>query len=75
MENLSREGFSSTPYNKAVAGMCGLETMNKELTKLETEKEAPEIANASYAKRCNQLKEFPAYYKINRLIWYCSIIR
>jgi len=26
--------------------------MNKKLTKLEIEKEAPEIATASYAKRC-----------------------
>jgi len=40
-----------TPHNKAVAGKCGLETMNKKLTKLEIENEVPEIATASYAKR------------------------
>ena len=41
----------NTAY-KAFAGKCGLETMNKKLTKLEIEKEAPENANASYAQRC-----------------------
>jgi hypothetical protein len=46
-----------TAYNtayKAFAGKCGLETMNKKLTKLEIEKEAPENANASYAQRWQQ---------------------
>jgi hypothetical protein len=37
---------------KAVAGKCELETMNKKLTKLGIEKGVPEIATASYAKRC-----------------------
>lgn len=31
--------------------MCGNETMNKKLTKLEIENEAPEFATASYEKR------------------------
>jgi len=30
--------------------------MNKKLTKLEIEKESPEIATASYAKRCSPFK-------------------
>jgi hypothetical protein len=38
-----------TPHNKAVAGKCGHETMNKKITKLGIVKEAPEIATASYA--------------------------
>jgi hypothetical protein len=40
----------NTAY-KAFAGKCGLEKMNKKLATLVNRNEAPENANASYAKR------------------------
>ena len=43
--------LTPTPHNKAVAGKCELETMNKKLAIFVNGNEAPEIANASYGKR------------------------
>jgi len=46
-----------TPHNKAVAGKCELEPMNKELTTLVNRNEVQASATASYAKRYKLVKQ------------------